>query len=42
MGVISLEEITRFGVSMESKLLYQFDELIKKKITTTGLKLYEI
>ncbi|ADD01538.1 nickel-responsive transcriptional regulator NikR [Thermoanaerobacter sp. CM-CNRG TB177] len=31
MGVISLEEITRFGVSMESKLLYQFDELIKKK-----------
>ncbi|WP_049686272.1 nickel-responsive transcriptional regulator NikR [Thermoanaerobacter kivui] len=26
-----MEEITRFGVSMESKLLYQFDELIKKK-----------
>ncbi|AIS53105.1 putative nickel-responsive regulator [Thermoanaerobacter kivui] len=29
--MIGLEEITRFGVSMESKLLYQFDELIKKK-----------
>lgn len=29
--MIHLEEITRFGVSMESKLLYQFDELIKKK-----------
>jgi CopG family nickel-responsive transcriptional regulator len=29
--VIGLEEITRFGVSIESKLLYQFDELIKRK-----------
>ncbi|WP_084726968.1 nickel-responsive transcriptional regulator NikR [Thermoanaerobacter uzonensis] len=29
--MIGLEEITRFGVSMESKLLYQFDELIKRK-----------
>ncbi|MBE3592047.1 MAG: nickel-responsive transcriptional regulator NikR [Thermoanaerobacter sp.] len=26
-----MEEIIRFGVSMESKLLYQFDELIKRK-----------
>ncbi|WP_432203121.1 nickel-responsive transcriptional regulator NikR [Thermoanaerobacter uzonensis] len=29
--MIGLEEIIRFGVSMESKLLYQFDELIKRK-----------
>ncbi|WP_129545086.1 nickel-responsive transcriptional regulator NikR [Thermoanaerobacter ethanolicus] len=29
--MIYLEEIIRFGVSMESKLLQQFDELIKEK-----------
>ncbi|ERM92585.1 NAD+ synthetase [Caldanaerobacter subterraneus subsp. yonseiensis KB-1] len=30
-GGICLEGIVRFGVSMESKLLKQFDELIEKK-----------